>query len=90
MLVAVRARPAVQIRERIKNLKMRINKYTIYGQAYFLPFIKITHDIILNGEYELIVGWLNIEISLSYKPQYLRDQRRKMNQNKEHEQIKTN
>jgi hypothetical protein len=47
---------------------MRINKYTIYGQAYLLPFIKITHDITLNGEYELIVGWLNIEISLSYKP----------------------
>jgi hypothetical protein len=68
MLVAVRARPAVQIRERIKNLKMRISKHTIFGQAYILPFIKITHDVFLNGEYELIVGWFNIEISLSYKP----------------------
>ena len=47
---------------------MRINKHTIYGQSYILPFIKITHDVFLNGEYELIVGWLNIEISLSYKP----------------------
>ena len=47
---------------------MRISKYTIYGQVYLLPFIKITHDIFLNGEYELIVGWVNIGISLSYKP----------------------
>ena len=48
-------------------MEMRISKHKIFGQAYILPFIKITHDVFLNGEYELIVGWLNIEISLSYK-----------------------
>ena len=49
---------------------MKISKYTVVGQAYIFPYVKITHDIFLNGEYELIVGWINIGISLSYKPKH--------------------
>jgi len=47
---------------------MKISKHTTFGQFYVLPYIKITYDRTLNGEYELIVGWFNIGISLSYKP----------------------
>ena len=48
-------------------MKIRIHK--ISYQISLLPFIKVTHDKILNGEYELIIGWLKMGISLSYKPQ---------------------
>tara|TARA_R110001632_G_scaffold14169_5_gene48043 strand:- start:720 stop:929 length:210 start_codon:yes stop_codon:yes gene_type:complete len=47
---------------------MKISKHTILGQFHVLPFIKITYDKTLNGEYEFIVGWINIGISLSFKP----------------------
>jgi len=47
---------------------MKISKHIIVGQFHVLPFIKITHDILLPEEYELIVGWFNIGVSLSYKP----------------------
>ena len=46
---------------------MKISKHTILGQLYILPFIKITYDRTLNGEYEFIVGWMSIGISLSFK-----------------------
>ncbi len=42
--------------------------YKIEYQLYILPFIKITHDTILNGKYELIIGWLNLEMAISFKP----------------------
>ena len=47
---------------------MKISKHTIFGQFHVLPFIEITYDPTLNGEYEFIVGWINIGISLSFKP----------------------
>ena len=47
---------------------MRISKHTIVGQAYILPSIKITYDTTLNGEYELIFGWISVGISLSFEP----------------------
>ena len=47
---------------------MKISKHSIVGQFHVLPFIKITYDRTLNGEYELIVGWINIGITLSLKP----------------------
>ncbi len=53
---------------------MKISKHSIVGQFYVLPFIKITYDVFLNGDYELLIGWLNKGISLSFKP----------NQNKEY------
>jgi len=47
---------------------MRISKHTIVGQLHVLPFINVTYDKTLNGDYELIVGWFNIGISISYTP----------------------
>ena len=47
---------------------MKISKYIIVGQFHVLPYIKITYDITLNGDYEFIVGWLSGGISLSFKP----------------------
>ena len=47
---------------------MKISKHTTFGQFYVLPYIAITHDPTLNGEYELIFGWLGVGISLSFKP----------------------
>ena len=47
---------------------MKISKHTIFGQFYVLPFIKITYDRTLNGEYEFIVGWMMRGISFEFKP----------------------
>jgi hypothetical protein len=44
---------------------MKITILSIYGQAYLLPSIKITHDRFLNGDYELIIGWLKWELIIS-------------------------
>jgi hypothetical protein len=41
-------------------MKLSINE--IWGQVYFLPFIKLTHTRDLNGDLELIIGWLNREL----------------------------
>jgi hypothetical protein len=41
-------------------MKLSINE--IWGQVYFLPFIKLTHTRQLNGDLELIIGWLNREL----------------------------
>jgi hypothetical protein len=43
-----------------KVMRMTINE--IWGQVYFLPFIKITHTRTLNGDLELIIGWLKWEL----------------------------
>ena len=47
---------------------MKISKHTTFCQFYVLPYIEITYDKTLNGEYEFIVGWLSVGISLSFKP----------------------
>ena len=41
---------------------MKISISTIWGQIYILPFIKLTHTRTLNGDLELIIGWLNREV----------------------------
>jgi hypothetical protein len=41
-------------------MKLSINE--VWGQVYFLPFIKLTHTRQLNGDLELIIGWLNREL----------------------------
>jgi hypothetical protein len=41
-------------------MKLSINE--IWGQVYLLPFIKLTHTRQLNGDIELIIGWLNREL----------------------------
>ena len=51
---------------------MKISKHSIVGQFHVLPFIKITYDRTLNGEYEFIVGWMSVGISLSFKPKQRR------------------
>jgi hypothetical protein len=51
---------------------MKISKHKIAYQFHVLPFIKITYDRTLNGEYEFIVGWMSIGISLSFKPKQRR------------------
>jgi hypothetical protein len=44
-------------------MKLSINE--VWGQVYLLPFIKLTHTRDLNGDLELIIGWLNKELVLS-------------------------
>lgn len=41
---------------------MKITKCEVWGQVYILPFVKLTHTRNLNGDLELIIGWLNKEI----------------------------
>ncbi len=41
---------------------MKINLDTVYSQIYIAPYIKITHNKILNGDYELIIGWLKWQL----------------------------
>jgi len=47
---------------------MKINIDRVVSQIYILPYIKITHDTFLNGNYELIIGWFNWELVLGYEP----------------------
>jgi hypothetical protein len=44
---------------------MKISKAEIWGQIYLLPYIKITHTRDLNGDLELIAGWLKWELVFS-------------------------
>jgi hypothetical protein len=41
-------------------MKVSINE--VWGQVYFLPFIKLTHTRQLNGDLELIIGYLKWEL----------------------------
>ena len=41
---------------------MKTRIYTVYGQIYLLPYIKLTHSRKLNGDLELIIGWLKWEV----------------------------
>lgn len=45
---------------------MKLKIYTVYGQLYVLPNIKVTHTRKLNGSIELIVLWFNCGISLEF------------------------
>ena len=44
---------------------MEISISKIWGQIYLLPFIKITHDKLLNGHYEFIIGWFKWELIIN-------------------------
>ena len=46
---------------------MSITISRVCSQIYLLPYVKITHDKFLNGNYEFIIGWLNREIILTIK-----------------------
>jgi hypothetical protein len=41
---------------------MKISINEVWGQVYLLPFIKLTHTRQLNGDLELIIGWLNLQL----------------------------
>jgi hypothetical protein len=41
-------------------MKVSINE--VWGQVYLLPFIKLTHTRQLNGDIELIIGYLKWEL----------------------------
>jgi hypothetical protein len=43
-----------------------INIYWVIGQIYLMPTIKITHSKYLNGDYEIIIGWLKWELVLAW------------------------
>lgn len=43
---------------------MKIRIYKVSYQFYLLPYIKITFSRFLNGNYELILGWLDRQITL--------------------------
>lgn len=45
--------------------KIKFTKYKVWNQIYILPYIKITHNRILNGDLELIIGWLKWEFALA-------------------------
>ena len=44
---------------------MKVKFYTVSSQLYITPYVKITYDKFLNGDYELIIGWFNKEIVIS-------------------------
>lgn len=49
----------------MKNMKITIEVVGIWSQIYLTPYLKVTHDKFLNGNYELIIGWLKWELVIS-------------------------
>jgi len=47
-------------------MKVTIDK--VVYQSYILPYVKITYDSWLNGDYELIIGWFNYQLVIGYTP----------------------
>jgi len=45
---------------------MKISIDTIISQAYLTPYIKITYDKWLNGYYEISLGWLHKQLTISW------------------------
>ena len=41
---------------------MEITKARVWGQVYFFPYVKVTHTRELNGDLEIIVGWLKWQL----------------------------
>jgi len=46
-------------------MKITIEVVEILSQIYLTPYLKVTHDKWLNGNYELIIGWLKWELVIS-------------------------
>lgn len=55
-------------------MKVTIDK--VVYQTYILPYVKITYDSWLNGDYELIIGWFNYQIAIGYTPKHNRELKR--------------
>jgi hypothetical protein len=47
-------------------MKIRIDK--VLYQLYIFPYVKVTYNKWLNGDYELIVGWFSWEIVIGITP----------------------
>lgn len=45
---------------------MKIQIEQVWGQIYVIPSIKITHDRMLNGNHELIFGWLKYQLVIMW------------------------
>jgi hypothetical protein len=43
---------------------MKISIDTVCYQTYITPYIKITTNKVLNGNYEIILGWFNKQIAI--------------------------
>lgn len=41
---------------------IKFNIDDVWGQIYIFPYIKLTHTRELNGDLELIIGWLHKQI----------------------------
>jgi len=48
----------------LKSINLQIN--SIDSQCYLLPYIKFTYSRWLNGNYEIIVGWLTKELCIVF------------------------
>jgi len=44
---------------------MKFSIYSVWGQIYIFPYLKLTYDRTLNGNLELIIGWLNRELVIA-------------------------
>lgn len=47
-------------------MKLKIDK--VMYQLYIFPYLKITYNKWLNGNFEIIVGWMNWAIVLEITP----------------------
>jgi hypothetical protein len=45
---------------KIQKRKMSISMEYIWAQLYILPFVKVTHTRVLNGDYEFIIGMVEV------------------------------
>jgi len=45
---------------------MKLRAATVLYQFYIFPYIKITYNRELNGDIEIILGWLNREIYIAF------------------------
>ena len=44
---------------------MKISIDEVMCQAYITPYVKVTHDKTLTGNYELIIGWLRWQLTIT-------------------------
>jgi len=45
---------------------MKISTSRFYGQFYITPFLAITYNKNLNGNYEVFIGWFKWELVISF------------------------
>ena len=45
---------------------MKFEICTVYAQIYIFPYLKITYSRLLNGNLEIIIGWINKELIIKF------------------------